>query len=330
MNRDHPNGATAVDPRALRGCLGSFATGVAVMTTRHEDSDRGITVNSFTSLSLDPPLVLWCLARTSRSYSAFAASDHFIVNVLAVDQVTVSNRFAFRSGDEFPVDVPFRRAIAGVPLLDGTCSHFQCRRTDVYEGGDHVVVVGEVIEFAGSDRPGLVYRGGQYAVAEAHPSAVAHSRDHLKKGFLDSTVRPGLESITRRFEDYFDIELRDAGINSKESQVIGLLLSRGALDAEGIANLTLISGSSLEETLESSKVKDLIAMNQGHYGLTASGRMLASSWSDRLRSYKASALGPIAPAEAEALQRMLDRLSDWIKAASAGSTPGQEEEPFRV
>jgi len=321
MTRDILNGASAVDPKALRRCLGSFATGVAVMTTRHEDSDWGITVNSFTSLSLDPPLILWCLARTSRSYSAFAASDHFIVNVLAVDQVTVSNRFAFRSGEEFPVDVPFSRAIAGVPLLHGTCSHFQCRRADVFAGGDHVVIVGEVIAFANSDRPGLVYRGGQYAVAEAHPSIVAHSRDHLNKGFLDSTVRPGLESITRRFEACFDDELRDAGINSKESQVIGLLLFRGALDAEEVANLTLVSGSSLDETLESLTVKELIAINQRIYELTASGRMLASSWSDRLRSYKTNALGTIEPEEAETLQRMLDRLSEWIKAAASGSAP---------
>ena len=321
MTRDIANVTTAVDPKALRRCLGSFATGVAVMTTRHADSDRGITVNSFTSLSLDPPLILWCLARTSRSYSAFTVSEHFIVNILAVDQVTVSNRFAFRSEDEFPVDVPFSRAIAGVPLLQGTCAHVQCRRAQVFDGGDHVVVVGEVLAFAGSDRPGLVYHGGQYAVAEAHPSAVAHSQDHLKKGFLDSTVRPGLESITRRFEACFDDELRDAGINSKESRIIGLLLSRGPLDGEGIANLTLVSGSSLEETLESLTVKDLIARNHGIYGLTASGRTLAASWSDRLRSYKANALGTIAPDEAETLQRMLDRLSEWIKAAASGSAP---------
>jgi flavin reductase (DIM6/NTAB) family NADH-FMN oxidoreductase RutF/DNA-binding MarR family transcriptional regulator len=319
MNGDIRHGAVAIDPKALRRCLGSFATGVAVVTTRHEDKDLGITVNSFTSLSLDPPLVLWCLARSSRTYTAFTASDHFAINVLAVDQVTVSNRFAFRAEEEFPTDVPFHRAIAGIPLLDGICSHFQCRRTDVFDGGDHVVMVGEVIDFAGSDRPGLVYRGGQYAVADAHPSAVSQSQDNLNKGFLDSTVRPALEGITRRFESFFDEELREAGISSKESQVLGLLLSRGALDTEEIANLTLVSGSFLEETLDSLKEKDLIARDGGGCALTTSGRTLASSWFDRLRSYRAQALGPIAPAEAEALQRTLDRLSEWIKAASAGS-----------
>lgn len=321
MTQDKNTGAAALDPKALRRCLGTFATGVAVVTTRHDDVDRGMTVNSFTSLSLDPPLVLWCMARRSRCYPAFTASDHFIVNVLAVDQVTVSNRFAFREGEDFPDDVTFTRAVADVPLLDGVCSYFQCRKTGVFDGGDHVVVVGEVIDFAGFDRSGLVYHRGQYAVADAHPSAIANSQDRLQKGFLDSTVRPGLESITRRFEARFDAELRDAGINSKESRVIGLLLSRGALGAEEIANLSLISGSSLGETLESLSVKELIAMRERAYDLTTSGRELATAWTERLRAYKANALGSIAPEEAQALQGMLDRLSEWIGAASSGSAP---------
>jgi flavin reductase (DIM6/NTAB) family NADH-FMN oxidoreductase RutF/DNA-binding MarR family transcriptional regulator len=311
-------GSETIDPKALRRCLGHFATGVAVVTTRHDEMDRGITVNSFTSLSLDPPLVLWCLARTSRSYPAFTESDHFIINVLAADQVTVSNRFAFREGEDFPADVPFSRAVADAPLLDGACAHFQCRKTDQFDGGDHLVMIGEVVEFAGSDRPGLVYDRGQYAVADSHPSAVAHSQGQPPEGFLDSTVRPGLERITQRFEGYFDNELRDAGVNSKEARVIGLLLARDRLDAEQIANLTLVSGSSLNETLGLLTTKDLIAQSQQHYSLTAAGRTLASALSEKLRSYRASALGPIAPAEAEELQRMLDRLSEWITVASSG------------
>ena len=308
-----------MDPKALRRCLGHFATGVAVVTTRHEGMDRGITVNSFTSLSLDPPLVLWCLARTSRSFPAFTASEHFIINILAADQVIVSNRFAFREGEDFPQDVPFSRAVGDVPLLDGSSAHFVCRKTDQYDGGDHLVLIGEVVNFGGSDRPGLVYQKGQYAIADSHPSAVANSGANPLEGFLDSTVRPGLERITQRFEAYFDNELRDAAIDSQESRVIGLLLTNDGLDAEQIANLSLISGSSLNETLGSLMAKDMITENQLHYSLTDSGRTLASSLSEKLRAYKANALGPIAPAEAEALQRMLDRLSGWIRDAPSGS-----------
>ncbi len=145
---------------------------------------------------------------------------------------------------------------------------------------------------------------------------VVESRAYPPQGFLESTVRPGLERITRKFEAYFENELRDVGITSKESQVIGLLLTRGEIDAPQIANLSLISGSALDETLGSLTTKNLIINNQAHYSLTAPGRTLASSLAEKLRSYRAHALGPIAPSEAEALQRTLERLSRWIAAAS--------------
>ena len=319
MNDDTSVDAKEIDLKSLRHCLGSFATGVAVVTTRHDSMDRGVTVNSFTSLSLNPPLVLWCLSRSSRTYQAFTAAKHFIVNVLAVDQVAVSNRFAFRSEEAFPADVPFRRGIDDVPVLEATCASFQCRTTNVLDGGDHVILVGEVIDFARSDRPGLVYRGGQYAVADIHPSIRAQAADSFERDFLGTTVRPALDDITRRFESFFDAELREAGINSRESQILGLLLSHGTLNGEDLANLTLASGSYLEETLESLVIKKLIAIDGGQYSLTPSGRRLAASWTDRLRSYRAKALGSIRPAEAEALQRTLTRLSEWINTASPGS-----------
>ena len=156
---------------------------------------------------------------------------------------------------------------------------------------------------------------GQYAIADS--SALADSHGHPPGRFLDSMVRPGLERITRSFEAFFDDELRDAGISSKESRVIGLLLTRQVLDAEQLANLTLISGSSLDETLGSLTTKGLITKNQAHYSLTARGRALASALSEKLHSFKANALGPIAAPEAEELQRLLDRLSGWIGDASS-------------
>ena len=308
--------SAGIDAKALRRCLGSFATGVAVITTRHDDRDVGITVNSFTSLSLDPPLVLWCLAHTSRTYAVFTEAEQFIVNILAVDQVAVSNRFAFRSDEAFPDDVPFRRALGDIPLLEGTSASFQCRRADLLDGGDHSIVVGEVVAFAGSDRPGLVYHRGQYAVTDAHPSVAAQSRDSLDQGFLATTVRPALEDITHRFEAFFDEALREAGISSRESQVLGLLLTEGALSGEDIANQTLVSGSFLGDTLESLSDKALVVLEGNTFRLTPDGRALAADWLERLRAYRAQSLGTIAPQEAAELRRILERLSEWIDAAS--------------
>ncbi len=145
---------------------------------------------------------------------------------------------------------------------------------------------------------------------------VVEARGDPPQGFLEAAVRPGLERLTRRFEAFFDNELRDVGINSKESRVIGLLLARGPLNAEQIANLTLISGSALDETLASLMGKALLLREQVGYHLTADGRTLASSLSGTLRALRARALGSIDPDQARELQRILDRLSDWIQSAS--------------
>ena len=146
---------------------------------------------------------------------------------------------------------------------------------------------------------------------------VVDARGDPPQGFLESAVRPGLERLTRRFEAFFDDELRDAGLTSRESRVMGLLLARGALDAEKLTELTLISPAALEGTLASLVTKDMIGNHEAGYDLTLSGRRLASSLSAKLRAFRANALGTINAAEAEEMQRTLDRLSDWIRSASA-------------
>ncbi|MGC5013434.1 flavin reductase family protein [Streptosporangium sp. DT93] len=147
----------------MRDALGQFATGVAVITAVTGRGDRlGVTVNSFTSVSLDPPLVLWCLSRRAPSAPAFAEAGRFAVNVLAADQEHLSRRFATPLPDKF-AGVETRLTPAGVPVLAGTLAHFACRTVTTYEGGDHLIFVGEVEHFHGT--PGgepLVFHSGTY------------------------------------------------------------------------------------------------------------------------------------------------------------------------
>lgn len=309
-----------IDPKALRRSLGTFATGVAVVTARYEGQDFGVTVNSFTSVSLEPPLVLWCLARSSRTFDAFCAAEHFVINILALDQVAVANRFAFRTDEAFPADVPFERVIADSPRLEGSSAYFACRRADVLDGGDHVILMGEILDFDSADRPGLVYREGAYAVAEAHPHVIAQSGGAMEQGFLEATLRPALDAITTRFELHFDQELSDAGITSREAQILGLLSSRSMLNAEEISNESMVSGSFLEETMLSLVEKDLVYEEWECYALTDRGRTVAADWLEKLRSYRTEALGAVTPKEARALQNTLARLSGWVDDASKAST----------
>src|SRR3569623_404748 len=138
---------SAFDPMEFRKALGSFATGVTIITTRGADgSPIGLTVNSFNSVSLNPPLVLWSLAATSLSLTIFRAASHWAVHVLASDQESLSGRFARRGEDKFSGRT-IEEGAGGVPLLTGCAARFECRTAFQYEGGDHVIFVGEVLAF---------------------------------------------------------------------------------------------------------------------------------------------------------------------------------------
>jgi len=148
--------------------LGQYATGVTVMTTVDADGTWfGMTANSFTSVSLNPPLVLWAAAKSSPSRAAFEQSPRFAVNVLASDQHHLSRQFSASGTDKF--DGVRVLPDVGLPLLEGTVARFVCRRTERVEAGDHVVFFGEIESY---DAPGgepLVFHSGFYRVATKHP-----------------------------------------------------------------------------------------------------------------------------------------------------------------
>lgn len=150
-----------IDARQLRNALGTFATGVAIVTTVAEDGEPlGLTVNSFSSVSLDPPLVLFCLARRAYSYPHFAQCAAFAVNILAADQRELSGRFASPSTDKWR-GVSFDVSENGCPVFSDALAVFQCSTRVVHEAGDHIIVVGRVEAFL-TDRvhdPLLFYRG---------------------------------------------------------------------------------------------------------------------------------------------------------------------------
>lgn len=151
------------DCRAFRDTLGRFATGVTVLTARAANGELiGLTVSSFNSVSLDPPLILWSLSNSSPNLEAFRRASHYAVNVLAVNQQHISDRFAARGSDRF-AGLALREGLHGVPLLQGCCSWFECINEAQHPGGDHLIFVGRVARFAQGDTPApLVFHGGAY------------------------------------------------------------------------------------------------------------------------------------------------------------------------
>lgn len=149
-------------PTALRSAFGRFATGVTIVTCRDADGQPvGLTANSFSSLSLDPPLLLWSLRRESPSLAAFEAASHFVVNVLAESQVDLSRTFASRRADKF-ADGQWSEGLGGAPVLAGCAAVFECRTEQRLEGGDHRLFIGRVLRIADLSIAPLLFHAGHY------------------------------------------------------------------------------------------------------------------------------------------------------------------------
>ena len=157
--------------RHFRDALGQFATGVAIICTR-EPSGRhvGFTAGSFCSVSLDPPLVLWTLARASGSLRAFDATERYAVNVLAAGQTELAQRFSRPHADRFS-GVPHRLGWSDAPLIEGCIAWLECRHHARHVAGDHVVFIGEVVTVERARGVGLIFHQGRFASAPAPDSA---------------------------------------------------------------------------------------------------------------------------------------------------------------
>jgi len=150
----------AADGRAFRDALGCFATGVTVITIQSDHGPMGFTANSFSSLSMDPPLVLWSPAKTSSRFAHYAAAKHYSIHVLAHDQGDIIQRF-IRGGLGFE-GISYHHNAEGVPLIPGTLARFDCEQHATHEGGDHLIVVGRVIRCAIKEGAPLIFAQGQY------------------------------------------------------------------------------------------------------------------------------------------------------------------------
>ncbi len=149
--------------REFRASLGMFATGVTIVTARTASGELlGLTANSFNSVSLSPPLVLWSLSQAASSMAALSKGSHYAINILASDQKELAERFASKQGNRWQ-GVAFTDGVSGAPLLSGAVASFECFNRSRYEEGDHVIFVGEVerCSHTGGAAP-LLYHGGKF------------------------------------------------------------------------------------------------------------------------------------------------------------------------
>jgi 3-hydroxy-9,10-secoandrosta-1,3,5(10)-triene-9,17-dione monooxygenase reductase component len=170
----------AVDPAQFRRALGQFATGVTVITVQQGEVMHGMTANTFTAVSLEPPLVLFCVAKRARMSALLEAADGFAVNFLSVDQERLSRHFAGASQPGSPESVELLRRGPVAPLIPGALLGLSCALEKIHEGGDHWIVVGRVLEIhepAGATRPPMVFFRSRYRYLTDLPGAEVNERE---------------------------------------------------------------------------------------------------------------------------------------------------------
>jgi 3-hydroxy-9,10-secoandrosta-1,3,5(10)-triene-9,17-dione monooxygenase reductase component len=236
-----------IDGKRFRQALGAFTTGVTIVTTVAEGRDIGVTANSFNSVSLDPPMVLWSIARTSSNFSAFHAASFFAVHVLSADQDALASRFAQRGIDRF-AGLNLERGPGGIALLEGCAARFQCKSAFQYEGGDHMILVGEVLEYDHYEREPLVYKSGRYAFAvpkageaAAPPAAPADSSavpGAIAPDFLLYQLGRAYFQMRRRIQP----ELDRRQLSGAEHYVISVLGIRGGRSIAELDAQAALSG----------------------------------------------------------------------------------------
>lgn len=154
----------AEDPaqRRLRDALGQYATGVTIATTLDRSGNPvGMTVNSFSSVSLEPPLILWSIAETSLGFDVFRDTEHFCINVLCSDQVDLAKQFAQVSEDKFS-GLRLSQGLHGIPKIEGCLAHFECSTEARYPGGDHIILLGRVARHGKFEGEPLLFHAGQF------------------------------------------------------------------------------------------------------------------------------------------------------------------------
>ncbi|UYH54000.1 flavin reductase family protein [Qipengyuania sp. SS22] len=194
------------DPQAFRDALGSFVTGVTIVTARDaEGRPFGLTANSFNSVSLDPPMVLWSLSLRSGTLPVFRDASSWAVHVLAADQQPMSDLFARPGEDKFAgIDCP--DGPEGAPQLDGYAARFGCTARFEYEGGDHAIFLGEVVDFDRREVEPLIYHGGRYGRVMRAPTGddlereglAERSGDELSLTASGAQLLDALEALAKR------------------------------------------------------------------------------------------------------------------------------------
>lgn len=307
-------GDPALDPRAFRRCLGQFATGVTVITALHGVRVVGMTINSFAALSLDPPLILWSIRKDSASLGVFREASHFAVNVLAANQVEVSNTFATPGEEKFR-NTPCDAGRFGSPLLAGRIAEFECVLERAVDAGDHLLMIGLVKHFARRHGEPLLFTQGRYAATREHPAVaetsafeVAVDRHHPADVEHGSLLRL-LHYSSNQMSAAFGRKREEAQLSVAELRLYGWLRPQPRT-IEQLKHLAYLGGRDTEDTVASMLLRgDLRRDSSGLLSLTDKGRARADDMSVRVEQFEREMVNDLSAQDLAATRRVLGTLA---------------------
>ena len=236
---------TALDPLAFRKALGQFPTGVAVVTATHDGRAIGMTANSFSSVSLDPPLVLWSVAKSSPSHDAFASADAFAVHFLGADHRDLALRFSQRGIDKF-AGLTHAPGQTGAPLIEGLAPIFECRAWARYPGGDHTVLVGEVMRMVERNHEPLLFHSGELRRIDALHRARPLSSDSFARNYLAYLLARASDIVSSEFH----AALKQWNMSVPEWRVLACLTDVEGLSVGELAAMALMKQPRLTKVLD--------------------------------------------------------------------------------
>jgi 3-hydroxy-9,10-secoandrosta-1,3,5(10)-triene-9,17-dione monooxygenase reductase component len=267
---------------------------------------------------MDPPLILWSQDKNARSLNVFKQAEHFVVNVLSADQVGISNTFARTGTDKFR-DIAIRDGIGGAPVLGGCAARFQCKKTFTYEGGDHLIFVGEVLEFDESGRKALLFHKGQYSVSEPHPVTDKPAGGHKPSGFVADYLDYLLSQAAVAIQSKFETVLRRESLERDSFRVLCTLSDHDkGIGAGELSIIDLLPTEQIDRVLTvmitNGWVSATTAIDGSNlYVLTTGGREKIVPVLAAAKAHEAEVLGDFSATDVRQLKEMLKNLIRWMR-----------------
>lgn len=267
------NEATEFDSKSFRRALGNFATGVTIITAQNAKGEKvGVTANSFNSVSLEPPLILWSIDKRSSSYEVFTEATHFAVNILAADQIDLSNKFA-RSKDDKYASVDYELGVGNVPVLKECSAVFECERFNILEGGDHWIIIGKVVHYQDNGRSPLLYHQGAYSSVLPHPSLNIKPQEgeEVFPGRLYDNMYYLLTQAARAYTNDYQPKQLASGYRTSEARMLLVLESKTATSKGCLQREVAMPLREIEQAADILIRKGLMVDAEKTYELTDQG-----------------------------------------------------------